>query len=214
MEKVLGWKAGIDYRFSAIQAESKMYLYDENTNIVLQPLTDTGAYEIELQQIFYGSTMYWKGLHFLNQTSQTAREPVPPSFYIVATIYDNHRFSISCVNAMKQLDLLAEDVPLLPFSKIQDTIQGLVQSGRMIRVDEVRLCDLVLFVTPDGSKDVFQAMPCWRVAGLVTEPGSNSLPKFPGWLMINAQTGAVIDRESIAPHRARANELITWDQLQ
>jgi len=214
IDKVLGWKAGIDYKFSTVGATSKKYLYDENTNTVLQPLTDTGAYEIELQQIFHGSTMYSKGLHFLNSTSQTAREPVPPSFYIVATIYDNHSFAISCVNAMKQVDLLAEDVPLLPFSKIQDTIQALVQSGRMIRVDEVHLCDLVLFVTPDGSKDVFQAMPCWKVAGLVAQPGRKSIPEFPSWIMINAQTGAVIDPESTDPHRARANELITWDQLQ
>ena len=214
VEKVLGWKAGIDYKVSAFGATSKLYLYDEKSKTILHPLTDTGAYEIELQQLFHGSTVYWKGLHFITETAQTSREPVPPGFYVAATVYNNHSFSLTSVHSLKQVDFLAEDVPLLPFSKIQEIIQALVQSGRMIRVDEIQLCDLVLFITPDGSRDVYQAMPCWKVVGLIPEIGSTSLPKYPGWLMINAQTGAVIDPESIDPHRGRANELITWDQLQ
>lgn len=213
MKYVLGWEAGIDYQFSAIQAQSRMYLFDEKSNEILHPLTDTGSYVIELQQVFHGSTLHWKGLHFINDTVKTSRDPFPPSFSIGATVFNDQCFSIVWANVMKEVDLLAEDIPLLPFSSIQDAIRGLVQSGRMIRVDEIRLCDLVLFVTPDGSKDVFQAMPCWRVTGLVTEPGSKSLPESQGWIMINAQTGAVIDPESTDPHRARANELITWDQL-
>lgn len=214
MAHVLGWEADVDYQVSSIQAQSKMYLFDENVNEILHPLTETGSYVIDLQQVFHGSTLYRQGLYFTNDTAKTSRDPFPPSVSISATVFNDQCFSIVWTNAMKEVDLLAEDIPLLPFPVIQDAIQGLVQSGRMIRIDEIRLCDLVLFVTPDGSKEVFQAMPCWKVTGLVTEPGSKSAPEFTRWIMINAQTGAVIDPESTDPHRARANELITWDQLR
>lgn len=212
--QVLGWEASVDYQVASIHAQSKMYLFDEKTNEILHPLTETGSYEIDLQQLFHGSTLERKGLYFTNDTAQTSREPFPPSFSIGATVVNDQCFSIVWANALKEVELLAEDIPLLPFSAIQDAIKGLVQSGRMIRIDEIRLCDLVLFVTPDGSKEVFQAMPCWKITGLVTEPGSKTVPEFPGWIMVNAQTGAAIDPESTDPYRARANELLTWDQVR
>ena len=212
MRGVYGAEEGADYILEKIEATSRPWLWNANDQTIIEPLMDEGIYRLN-------PTPAIRGIPIVD-TLQNAfaldapKAPVIPQPYYSASYKAKDIFMITSRDAVQEKALLAEDVPLLTWAEIQAIMESLLRTGQIKSISEIRLCELVLFHTPDLQKDVFTAMPCWRITGTITDKIWGGTDGAITKCFINAQTGDVIDTYSKKSDRACANELITWDQLQ
>ena len=131
------------------------------------------------------------------------------SYYFVAWLY-------------KETGTVCEDIPQLPFDAVKDKVEALIQSGYVRWINSITL-GYVQFDTEDPKEQIL--LPCWVVwceyhregAQSEKEYGINDSPlMFDGNnyyyhpLVINAQTGEMIDPESTAENRAMCPDLSAW----
>ncbi|MDD3411762.1 MAG: hypothetical protein PHY12_13240 [Eubacteriales bacterium] len=124
-------------------------------------------------------------------------------------------------HALRQTSVLEEDVPLCSFDKVMETCEGLIADGKLRRVDTLRL-GYAIWRQKSGS---FVLMPTWVIEGElfksadaapVQPPRSyDSDPLEYGKIMINAQSGELIDPWNLAKDRIYdAPALTVWNDLQ
>lgn len=114
-----------------------------------------------------------------------------------------------------------DDVPLLPFARIQDTIREHVQKGYIQSINEIRL-GYICLNDPEHPGEEFYLTPGWVVCGVM-----NSQPNLPfhpenysqeqrytaSLLVINAQTGEWYDVNSRDIKTFDAN-ILTWEDVR
>lgn len=211
MYNVFGNEETNDYIIEQIEATSRPWLWNANDKTIIKPLMDEGVYHLYLIPSIRGIPIV--------DTLQSAfaldapKAPVIPQPFYSATYKNRNIFSVASYDAVEEKALLAENIPLLPWPEIQVIIESLLRTEQIKSISEIRLCELVLYNTPDLQKDVFMAMPCWRITGTLTDKIFGGTDDAITECFINAQTGEVFDTYSKQSDRACANELITWDQL-
>lgn len=192
-----------------------------------KPVYDKGFYTLHLSQCFHGipvKTYIRKAFYPGEQATEEAHERIwnshgrgavsgavfsDTSYYFVAWLY-------------KETGIVCEDIPLLPFDAVKDKVEALIQSGYVRWINSITL-GYVQFDTEDPKEQIL--LPCWVVwceyhregAQSEKEYGINDSPlMFDGNnyyyhpLVINAQTGEMIDPESTAENRAMCPDLSAW----
>lgn len=124
-------------------------------------------------------------------------------------------------HTLRKTSVLSEDVPLCSFSKVMATCEGLIANGQLRRVDTMRL-GYAIWLKKGGS---FVLMPTWVIEGELFK-SADAAPKQSqrsydndpleyGKILINAQTGELIDPWNTAKGRAYdAPKLVTWDDVK
>lgn len=116
-------------------------------------------------------------------------------------------------------DILQQDVPLAPVSKVIQTAEEYIRDGKLRSVDSFRL-GYTVWLNNNGCMTLF---PTWAIEGLVFEDSESEFEYPPEWsdryaleyqyLFINAQTGEIIDPQNKTADRAyRPPKLITWKE--
>ena len=145
----------------------------------------------------------------------------PPSNYIYTFWRDDIEYEIAYVCIPKLIGELITDVPLLSFDKIQDTIRKHIQDGYIQSICEIRL-GYICCNNPEKPEEEFYLTPAWVVCGVM-----NSYPNLPFYpenynhhtryissqLIINAQTGEIIDENSRSKETFDAH-ILTWDDVK
>ena len=117
-------------------------------------------------------------------------------------------------------DIVQQDVPLAPVSKVIQTAEEYIRDGKLRSVDSFRL-GYTVWLNNNGSMTLF---PTWAIEGLVFENSETEFEYPPEWsdryaleyqyLFINAQTGEIIDPLNKTADRAyHPPKLITWKEI-
>lgn len=118
---------------------------------------------------------------------------------------------------VKEKELLIDDLPLCGLDQVISTYETLIERGKLRRVDNLRL-GYVGWYDKDQT-DTLILLPVWVAEGVIVkdskkEPGveypSIRDPEF-GLIMVNAQTGELIDPWDDNPSRVyEVPEIIRW----
>lgn len=117
--------------------------------------------------------------------------------------------------------LLAEDVPLCGFEQVKETCLDLIRAGRLRRIGSLRL-GYAVWLNETGS--AFTLLPTWVAEGDLypdaetpDEPNEkqyDAVSSYWGSILINAQTGELIDPYNAASGRSFDKpDLIQWEDL-
>ncbi|MEG0864109.1 MAG: hypothetical protein RSE58_07705 [Clostridia bacterium] len=131
------------------------------------------------------------------------------------------------VCAPKEIDVDAEDVPLLPFDEILKVFGKMAEEGHIYSLDEVRFGYMV-FIDPEKKGEEYVLMPVWAAKGRTN--GDPTIPfdlktsqdvlDYNGYndlsrLVVNAQTGETYDFiYDTSPDRRYIPDIITWDDVK
>lgn len=185
-------------------------------------LRETGSYMLECAQVFHGipymgsvlNTFAQQGLHDeFGRADHHGR--------VDATIYDEGAFNIAC-RLLDEQEVLCEDIPLLPFDAVKPLVEEQILDGYVRAVYSVTL-GYVQFCTSDP--DVYTLMPAWVVWCQYANNGPRQEDFDPGVhmaeflfremniykpLILNAQTGELIDPQREDLERSQCPTIITW----
>ena len=218
MSQILGLNVDVDFKLDmdGVIPYSCYTLYTEENGTPLKQLTDKGYYEIsatDICQVLHGSALnnIQESICFYRQEKYAPFIPAPS---MSAFLVDNNCMCFSCMDLVEETACLAEDIPLLPWKKILETIQKHIAAGRITAIRKVELRELVLLNTPELDKDVFRAMPCWIIVGDFPDPRIEYQSNVTHIAYVNAQTGTFIDPFNASADRGAANPLITWESLK
>ena len=206
------------------QTTGAYYLFDFNTgeiaegHIALEPTptaVEKGSYLFKLKQCFHDAIFYGKGFIYRDYVSN---EPIPfaSDMPIKLEIVDSEHYLFLVFVLQEEVELLADDIPLIGFDKVLDTIESYIKDGHIHSISSIKLCDLCAYASPDKDDPLTYAIPCWWVSGVWKDsPKANITGQELNELMfcINAQTGEAYDPYDTSKNRTRLKQLITWDQV-
>lgn len=150
-------------------------------------------------------------------------ELMPEVKYYVLNVESEDGYGL-VAHLLAEEELIHEDIPLLNFDAVKPQIEKLIEDGRIRKVHNVRL-GYVVYLENDHNTEHYQLLPSW-VVECEYYPSSNSETLYfddqPDYsihqqfrkLVINAQTGQLIDPTDRGPDRSNVPEIIAWDQAQ
>ncbi len=187
-----------------------------------EPIREMGGYLLNCRQLFHGIPQITTANRtFLSRLTHDAVDEIPffGDYNVLATVVADDAYSLNC-KLIREKAVLHEDIPLLSFDDVKPAIAALIQSGNIRNVYKVQLA-YVVFDNPDDLNDTFVLLPCWvawceyyRDAKEEMKEYQKNTPYFEHlWykpIILNAQTGDLLDPKSVDPLRARCPEIIPW----
>jgi len=202
------------------------YLFDFNTGEVAQghirldpspTAVEKGSYLFRPKQCFHGAVFHGAGTCYQTYI-QNESLPYSSTIPISIEIVDREHYLFLVFSLQEEVELLADDIPLVGFDKVLKTIEAYIQAGHIRYISSIELCDLCSYSSPNQDDPLTWAIPCWRVHGGWMDSPKDGITdqEIPNELMlcINAQTGEAYDPYDTSKDRNRLKQLITWDQLQ
>ena len=125
---------------------------------------------------------------------------------------------------MAEEELLHEDIPLMHFQVAKPQIEQLIEEGRVRTIYNVRL-GYEIYLEPDHNQEHFRLVPSWVVecayydsAKEETETYNDDQPDYTVHqhfrkLIVNAQTGKLLDPARTDRDRSDCPEIVTWDAV-
>lgn len=178
------------------------------------PLTKTGSWYLNGQQLFYGIPVV-----------ENFVDPYVPGGLINYTysVPDNFNFQFKC---MRERRIIKDDVSLLSYGAFISKLEELIAAGKLRGVDEIAFGYL-----PYVNGNTHVLLPTWRILGgyhenpkyeekvmlYETEDGDTFYPSAYGEYYFNAQTGDMIAipknerNDAILPN---AYKVLSWDDVQ
>lgn len=187
-----------------------------------QSIRDMGSYNLKFTQVFHGIP-FMASVHQAFSLFAVGNEDVwlEARGTLNANVYHADAWSFHCC-LYQETGVLHEDVPLLPFDAVKDKVEALIRSGHVRWIDDVSL-GYVQFDTDDPNEQVL--VPCWVVwceyhpdgARSERTGGENSSASllydgnsdYYRPLIINAQTGEMIDPENETEGRCLCPPILT-----
>ena len=211
-----------------LDEEKAMYYLEkiwDNSGIELERLgvtitqeSDTGdeLTSVWFMPIYYGIPVlaHTGSIYVINGISEHPRDTVAVAWHDTGIAGWGITISIS-----KIIDREVSDVPLLPFSEIQDIIRNYIQTGRVKEIVEIRL-GYMLFYDEKNLNEEFILSPVWVVCGLTNiqpfvpfHKEENAVQRYSSSkLVINAQTGEIINFTARKKEELYAH-FITWEDI-
>ena len=155
--------------------------------------------------------------------------------YSPFTMYQVRTFEAIYIGGRKvtTISTIDKDIPLMNFSTIKESIEKEIEDGHIRKIFDVELGYALynepgaIRTVPDLSwiKDaVFYALPVWAVNCHYVDSPAKELRDYSGWdvkeravmeyktVLINAQTGKVIDRKNNRTDAADYPGFISWEE--
>lgn len=187
-----------------------------------EPIRDMGGYLLICKQLFYGIPQITSAANGFEASINNETEGellIGYDYQVYATIVADDAYTLNC-KLIREKELLHEDIPLLPFSEVKPSIVELIKKGNVRNVYKVQLA-YVVFDNSDDLNNSFVLLPCWvawckyyRDAKRETDEFQENDPYFEALyykpIIINAQTGSLLDPKSKDPLRARCPDVIAW----
>jgi hypothetical protein len=201
--------------------ETEHSLSDENVNLDV-PLNDAGDYELLFCQQFAGMPVYpWRYFDMIDSNS-LSRQYIQPQIW--ANVYNEQDYLISVASAVQD-ETVVEDIPLVPFEKVQTALEEAIYSGRLREVYAIRLMYFPLYeqTAKDESMLLF---PVWVVTGDIYETAKKETTTLWGnyglrnramgesCFIIDAQTGELLDRWSKNIDLMTIHPILRWEDVR
>ena len=141
-------------------------------------------------------------------------------------VFGENEWSVNCT-FYQESSVIHQDIPLLPFDTVKSSIENLILSGHVRWIDSVTL-GYVQFDSDSPNEQVL--IPCW-VVWCAYHPGGASSERRGGInssanlmydgnsdyyrpLIINAQTGELVDPENVNKGRCMVPQVTMWEDVQ
>ena len=181
------------------------------------PLREKGSYTFS----FYESL---RGIPVLASEGKGCNKLNP---YMELSVISVDSYKMLC-QLYRETELLAEDVPLLPFDSIKPVFEDLINKGKLKNVFFVRLGYIALYETGKIDDEVYRLIPCWVLTGEYYESkkeaeawkelskeadeqgvlllGRGSTQK----IIVNAQTGKIIPQDASNKENQKQFNVKKW----
>ena len=123
------------------------------------------------------------------------------------------------VAAVDEVELLAEDIPLCSFDKVISAYEEKIASGNIRQADQLVFAFMIF--RADGN---YVAFPCWILRCLYMSNAAEeaAVPEGMTWqnteyelsLIVNAQTGEIIDPYDSSRERDQLPQWISWQEAR
>lgn len=185
-----------------------------------KPISEKGYYHLEFHQVFHGIP-YMGSVHSAFSVKAVGNEDywLEKRGCASADVFDADAFLLACW-FYQETGVLHSDIPLLPFDSVKGNVEALIYAGYVRAVDRVAL-GYVQFDTENRQEQLL--LPAWVVWCEYQQDGPQTERSGPfytdGWLedepyyrpiIINAQSGEIIDPENNAHGRCMAPEIEAW----
>lgn len=185
-----------------------------------EKISEKGYYHLEMHQVFHK-------IPFMGSVHGTfSVKAIGDENYLLEgqgrasiEVWDEESFLLQCC-FYEEVDTLYQDIPLLPFDELKYQIEELIKKGYIRSVDSVTL-GYTQFDTAKQEEQIL--IPTWVVWCEYQQEGPRAEHEGPfytdGWLedepyyrpiIINAQTGKMIDPESTDYGRCLMPNVLTW----
>lgn len=190
-------------------------------------IRDRGGYSLCMSQSFHGIP-FMASIHEAFTQFAVGDEDVwlENRGILRGFVFDENAWSVNCT-FYQESGVLHQDIPLLPFDAVKENIERLIMFGHVRWIDSVTL-GYVQFDTADAAEQVL--IPCWVIwceyhpGGATSErqsgTNSNAVLLYDGNndyyrpLIINAQTGDLVDTENTTEGRCMFPEVLLWEDVQ
>lgn len=178
--------------------------------------TNSGFYMLFFARLYHGIPYLCNAPYAIPLENA---EPALPNEITHGCIEDKDHFTLS-ISSPKEIGIIEEDVPLLPFSEIESILSQRIENGYIKHLDEIRF-GYRIFIDPDQPGSEYVLVPVWVFAGsmraltdipFVKEEVVFMPYKNMSSFAINAQTGEVYtfateksEKRNIAPN------ILTWN---
>ena len=175
-----------------------------------------GAYTVSAYQTIRGIPILMNVSECFTNSSQRD-SGVPKGYFWNMSSTDSYYFTMSL---LEEKEVLFEDIPILGFEQIRPAMEAMIRESRIRNVYGVRL-GYVVFMNEPGSREHFVLEPAWVVECEYYDSAKRESPKINAGvsyfeqttyreLIINAQSGELMDPESNEPERSVAPSVIPW----
>ena len=190
-----------------------------------------GEYSIELYPQLRNIPILCHDLSGVNEPKDNDRRIFPDLFFGIRS-FDS--FSIVVKPCpLKEINLLADDIPLCAYSKVVAAVEEEIQAGHIRKIFDLEL-GYVLYNKPGVDNkaagvsyqtDIYYAVPAWRMNCLYVSNPKKELHNYDGLdvpergtieyitLIINAQTGEMQDYMNNRKGCADYTGFISWDEV-
>lgn len=182
-------------------------------------ISEKGNYFLELTQVFHGIP-FIASVHNLYRDEIGNESGLLKARGLVrAEVWDTESYDLS-IRLYEEIGILYEDIPLIPFDSVKPQVEELILNGYIRFIDSVTL-GYVQFDTRDEEEVIL--MPAWVVWCEYDNNGPRHERDVPLYMdsffmsneyywpiIFNAQTGEMIDLNSVALDRCLCPNIITW----
>ena len=181
-----------------------------------KPIGEKGFYYLELTQVLRGIPCMASVYNTFSQFSSDREDGfvrlsmLETRGTVFVDIYDENAYSVNC-ELYEETGMLCDDIPLLPFDAVKPQVEQLILSGYIRWIDSITL-GYVQFDAADG--EAILLVPAWVVWCEYDKQGPRHERSGPLYtqsafayqdayrpIILNAQTGGLVDPESVAEDR-------------
>ena len=214
----------VELAISRTVLQGRVYRYKtvNHERVWLEPVTDKGNYWMILTQQFHGidyqpSMECYGKLHLSNEDVMAPR-------YVCCSVYSAQDFLLAAFLA-QEVDVVEEDVPLLPFEEARAAIETEINAGHLRGIDTMELCYAPYFDPDDAN--ILWLLPVWYAKGAYTR---NPTREFTPWtdedghvadsgvesmeVVMQAQLGTLLDYNDTRRSRRNLPKVLTWDDVR
>jgi len=186
---------------------------------------DSHSFFMEFRQCFHGIPVFRHMFYYMKST--VANEVLSPVTGIFYSYRDMENLSFT-LTQNQEVEVLAEDIPLRPFKSASATIREYIDRNEITAIYRISL-GYVLYNEPGATTKIKQehreyyAVPMWKIEcftkdseNKISDPESEEarLSNSSVVMLLDAQTGEMLDLESIEKDRSDYKGFISWDEVK
>ena len=130
-------------------------------------------------------------------------------------------YSFGC-DLQHEVELLTDNVPLLPFESIKHTYEKMIEDGLLRDVYSARLGYVAVYEQGKLDNETFRLIPCWMLLGECYTSAKEEAKEAPAEItnhfslatteavVVNAQTGKIISRDATNKENQKLFNVKTW----
>lgn len=205
---------GYELRLDYVGLEDRFYSNADNT-----PLREMGGYSIRLRQLLNGIPLAASVQRTFTYADSNMRFMVPSNPFVQAYIVSADSYNLYC-DQVAVTKVLYEDIPIVGYEKVKAVYEDLINAGNIRTVYSLQF-SYVLYDNPEDIGHSFVAVPSWvawcdyfdspkgeptefDIAGVYYETSCY----YP--VMVNAQTGQLVDPQDMSSQRTFYPPIISW----
>lgn len=196
-------------------------LWDSNESQRTYP----GCYSLKFHQVL-------NGLPILNHAGCAYYSKTQGNYTAMldAWVIDEETYHVY-VAMLKPTERIAEDVPLCSFDQVIEAYEEEIEAGHIRKIYELEFgyvfYDDPKYVSGEGFAEHYYAVPAWQLNCLYVSNRQKELPEYNtegstnernsleyGTLVVNAQTGEMLNFMSKEEDRAHYKGFISWDDVK
>ncbi|MDD3921033.1 MAG: hypothetical protein PHO41_07695 [Eubacteriales bacterium] len=188
------------------------------------PVTDMGHYQTSYWETFHG--IPWLVCDYYEKANGN---PINATTWDITGSWFNEDSWFFHMQVLNEINVIVEDVPLVPFSVVRQKYEQWIDDGKIRSVYDVRL-GYMLFSNENNADSPFYLIPVWVLYGDIYENSTIETSRYVDeygnqadpfglatsdrCVVVNAQTGEIMDRfHNTKTDRQTFKGFLSWEDV-